>query len=637
MAKRTRSRELDNITPKKRRELEEAHNFPALANMATKLRIHSIESTSAAGSGHPTTCSSISEIFSVLFFDPSGMHYFVKDPANLNNDKLVLSKGHAAPILYAAWAEAGLFPVEDLKTLRKLDSLLEGHPTPRLDFVDVATGSLGQGISVACGMAYSIKHLEGKENRVYTILGDGECAEGSVWEALHFASHYELDNLCVIVDVNRLGQSDPTMFEHEIGFYKAKMEAFGLNAINIDGHDLTSIIYALENAREFKGKPSVILARTFKGKDFLGIENELNWHGKPLGDKTEEILTHLRSKLDSSVEEIAPIPPKESDEAKPESVYTIEPPSYPADTAVATRNAYGDALKALGVDERVVSLDGDTKNSTMAIVFQKAFPQRFVECFIAEQNMIGVALGLSCRKRVPFVSAFAAFFSRGFDHIRMCGLSFGNVKFAGSHCGVSIGEDGGSQMGLEDVAMFRTIPGSLVLYPSDAVSAYRAVELAANHNGVAYIRTSRPATKVIYPNDTDFSAGKSVVLKESGEDKVCVIGAGVTLHEALSAYEELQQEGISVRVVDLFSVKPLDVTTLIKCGNDCKNILTVEDHYQEGGIFEAVSAAMATHDFKIHGLYVKEVPRSGKPQELLDMFGISSSRIQAKVKEIIKS
>ena len=573
---------------------------------------------------------------SVLFFHSSGMHFFPKDPKNLSNDKLVLSKGHAAPILYAAWAETGLFPASELKNLRKINSDLEGHPTPRLSFIDIATGSLGQGISAATGMAYSMKYLEKRNNRVFVILGDAECAEGSVWEAMNFASYYKLNNLTAILDINRLGQSDPTMFQHDVKQYKAKTEAFGWNAIVVDGHCPEEIIAAFTLARHSLDKPTVIIAKTFKGKDFIGIENQAGWHGKPLGDQTEKVVKHLKSLIIPSNETLTVTNPNSSEPfiSNTEKII-LPPPSYAEGSKIATRNAYGDALKALGADSRIIGLDGDTKNSTMSINFQQKYSDRFIECFVAEQNMIGAGLGISVRGKIPFISTFAAFLTRGFDQVRIAAISEGNVKLVGSHCGVSIGEDGSSQMGLEDLGMFRTIPGALVLYPSDAVSAYRAVELAANHKGIAYIRTSRPGTPLVYKNEHHFEA-KSYVVKQSKNDSITIIGGGVTLHEALEASNILEKEGIHARVIDLFCLKPVDRKTLNDNALQTNGkVLTVEDHYPEGGIFDAVNSALATSEVKVWGLNVQELPRSGLPNELLEKYKISARQIVKKVKEIL--
>jgi transketolase len=575
-------------------------------------------------------------MLSVLFFHPSGMHLKVSDPKCSSNDKLVLSKGHAAPILYAAWAEAGLFPTSELQNLRKITSDLEGHPTPRLNFIDIATGSLGQGLSAACGMAYSVKYLEQSSAKVFTIMGDAESAEGSVWEAMNFASHYKLDNMIAIFDINRLGQSDPTMFQHDIQAYRARAEAFGWKTIVIDGHSVDEIVAAFNTARNSSGSPTAIIAKTFKGRDFEGIENLPNWHGKPLGDKAAGVIQQLKQKIQGNSKPSTTPPRSSAAPPLPRDAISQPLPNYDRSSKVATRNAYGDGLKALGSDARIVGLDGDTKNSTMSQGFQLTYPKRFVECFVAEQNMIGTALGLSTRGWIPFCSTFAAFFSRTFDQVRLAAISEGNVKMVGSHCGVSIGEDGSSQMGLEDLAMFRSIPGALVLYPSDAVSAYRAVQLAANHKGVAYIRTSRPATAVLYENSQVFEA-KSYVVRKSDNDVVTIVAAGVTLHEALKAADELKKNGTHVRVVDLFAVKPVDRNTILEAARQTGGkVITVEDHYPEGGIFEAVSSALAADNVRVWGLNVRELPRSGQPNELLQKYGISAKRIEEKVAEILR-
>lgn len=633
--RKKRSSTCKPLPASKRRSIEKAHSVDSLQDLATKLRIHSIEATTAAGSGHPSSCASLAEIFAVLYFDASGMRYFPDDPRNLANDKLVLSKGHAAPILYAAWALNGHIPISELTNLRTLHSDLEGHPTPRLDFCDIATGSLGQGLSAACGMAYSIKYFEKTEARVYCVIGDGESAEGSVWEAFHFASFRQLDNLVAIIDVNRLGQSEETSIGHDIDIYKQRLESFGWHTIIVDGHEITEIISALDEARTVKNKPTALVARTIKGKDFIGIEDQLDWHGKPLGSSGEAVLAQLRAKLKPDVPAIQPPQPANSFPLKLNEPVAQVAPTYTVGTNVATRNAYGDGLRAIGADERVVGLDGDTKNSTFSITFMKEYPQRFIECYIAEQNLVGVSLGLATRGMITFCSTFATFFSRAFDFIRMGAVSRTNANFCGSHCGVSIGEDGPSQMGLEDIAMFRTIPGALVLYPSDATSAFRAVQLAANHNGVSYIRTSRPANPVIYSAETVISP-ISYVLASSPDDRLTIIGAGITLHEALSAHAALASEGIHVRVIDLFVVKPLDVATLLAAAKETHSkVLTVEDHYPEGGIYEAVSGALSPHNVHVESLAVHEIPRSGKPNELVEKYGLSSSCIVRKVKELL--
>ncbi|XP_018306430.1 transketolase-like protein 2 isoform X1 [Mycetomoellerius zeteki] len=619
----------------------ESKTIQELRDIANKLRIHSIEATQASKSGHPTSCSSMAEIMSVLFFHT--MRYKVSAPRDPNSDRFVLSKGHAAPILYAAWAEAGLFPTSELLNLRKFDSDLEGHPTPRLNFVDVGTGSLGQGLSVAAGMAYVGKNYDKASYRVYCLIGDGEAAEGSIWEALHFSSYYKLDNLCAIFDINRLGQSEPTSLQHNMEVYRKRLEAFGFNALVVDGHDVEELAKAFHEAQNTKERPTAILAKTFKGKNFPQIEDTENWHGKPLGNRAADVLQHLNGLLKNPG-------PLELHSQKPlvddapvvdiSNIALAFPPNYKLGEQVATRLAYGTALaKVAKNNTRVIALDGDTKNSTYAEKIKVVDPDRFIEGFIAEQNVVGVAIGAACRDRtVPFVSAFATFFTRAFDQIRMGAISQTNVNFVGSHCGVSIGEDGPSQMGLEDIAMFRTVPGSTIFYPSDAVSTERAVELAANTKGICFIRTSRPATAVLYKNDETFIVGKAKVIKSSAKDQVLVIGAGVTLHEAIKAADELAKVGINIRVIDPFTIKPIDAQTIIKNAKEAGGrIVTVEDHYAEGGLGEAVQSSVALEkNVIVKKLAVLEVPRSGPSTVLLENYGISARNIVATVQEIVK-
>lgn len=614
-----------------------------LKDLANRLRILSIQSTSAAGSGHPTSCCSMAELVSVLFFHT--MRYKVSSPRDPSSDRFVLSKGHSAPILYAAWGLAGLFPESDLMNLRKIDSNLEGHPTPRLNFVDVATGSLGQGLSCACGMAYTGKYFDKASYRVFALMGDGETAEGSVMEAASFASYYKLDNLVGIVDVNRLGQSDPTSLQHDMDTYQKRWESCGWNTYVIDGNSIEEICKALHEAEVTKGKPTVLLAKTLKGKGIPGIEDQMNWHGKALQDKTKEAaieaiqsqmvdkdITGEKVNQRSVIDDAAPV------DKSP--IRLSEPPNYAEGAKVATRNAYGNALKKLGQNsKRVVALDGDTKNSTFAITFQKEFPDRFIECFIAEQNMIGVGIGCATRDRtVAFASAFACFLSRGYDQIRMGAISQTQLKMAGSHVGVSIGEDGPSQMALEDLAIFRAIPKCAVFYPSDAVSCERATELAANEESMCYIRTSRPATLSVYPNDTQFEIGKGKVVRQSANDTCLLIGAGITLHECLKAYETLKAEGINVRVFDPFCLKPFDEEGVIKNAKECQGrIVTVEDHYPQGGLGETVSGAVAMETgIRVKRLAVTGLPRSGPSTKLIEMFGISASHVVDAVKNAFK-
>ncbi|HYE98171.1 MAG TPA: transketolase [Planctomycetota bacterium] len=601
----------------------------ALHQMAQKLRRHSLVSTSEAGSGHPTTCMSAADIMSVLFFDE--LRFDPKNPKARNVDEFVMSKGHAAPILWAALKEAGAIK-EDLNTLRRIDSPLEGHPTPNSPWVRIATGSLGQGLSAAVGIAIA-KRLDKLGSRVYCLLGDGECAEGSVWEAAFLAGHMKLDNLVAIVDVNRLGQSGPTMLQHDIESYLRKFAAFEWNAIGIDGHDIDEIRAALAKARATQGKPTAIVAKTHKGKGVSFLEAKDNWHGKPVkkGDDLDKALAEVGDPKVS-------LPVKGTSAGGPaaangQSFRLDDPalaPQYAEGSEAATREAYGTALVKLGkVCPAVVVLDAEVKNSTFAEKFKAAFPDRFVDCYIAEQNMAGVALGMASEGKIPFASTFACFLSRAFDQIRMAGISKPeHLVFAGSHVGVSIGEDGASQMGLEDIAMFRAVAGSTVLYPSDGVSAERLTCLAAATKGIVYVRTSRPKTKTLYTAKDEFKVGGSKVLRQSDKDVATVIGAGITVHEALKAYDILKKDGLAIRVIDLYSVKPLDEATLKAAAAATKRLITVEDHYQAGGIGEAVAALGLAPKM----LCVREVPRSGKPEELVEWAGISAAAIVKAVK-----
>ena len=605
-----------------------------LERKATNLRIHSLVSTSEAGSGHPTTCLSAADIVSALFFH--AMQYDCTDAQNPHNDRFILSKGHAAPLLYAAYAEAGIIPTDDLLTLRQIDSILEGHPTPRFDWTEVATGSLGQGLSLGLGMALNGKYLDKSDYRVYVLLGDGETAEGGVWEAAALASYYKLNNLIGIIDVNSLGQSQRTMYAFDIDTYCQRFEAFGWQTIGIDGHDYDEILPALEKAKASTDKPTMIVAKTFKGQGVSFLANEDNWHGKavPKGEELDKALAEL-GPLNTDIPLQIETPKPTNKQAT--KIKECVPPEYASDEEVATRGGYGTGLAKLGAaNPNVVALDGDTKNSTYAEQFMKLYPDRFFEMFIAEQNLVGAGIGLAKRGKIPFVSTFAAFLSRAYDHIRMSAISQANIKYAGSHCGVSIGEDGPSQMGLEDLAMFRAIPESVVLYPSDAVSAERLVAEAAAHEGIVYLRTSRPKTAILYDADDSFPIGGSKVVKKSDNDKATIVTAGVTLHEALKAHQTLSTEGISIRIIDVYSIKPIDAKTLISAAADTNNtLITVEDHYPEGGLGDAVLDAVSIEGIYVHKLAVKGIPRSGKPEELLELHGINANAIIQKVKDVI--
>jgi transketolase len=601
-----------------------------LKKMAQKLRRHCLESTAEAASGHPTTCMSCAELVSVLFFDE--MHFDPADPSGTDADVFVLSKGHAAPILWAALKEAGAIR-EDLLSLRRFDSPLEGHPTFRSPWVRVATGSLGQGLSSSAGMALG-RRLNGSQGRIYTLLGDGEMAEGSVWEAAAFASFHALDNLCAIVDVNRLGQSGPTMYQHDTGVYEARLKAFGWDVAVVDGHDVAAVRAAFGRARGTRGRPFALVARTLKGKGVSFLEDKDGWHGKPV-KKGEELAKAVAELGDTGVSIRVEARRYSPSPARAASRLTLTP-GYDLGQEVATREAYGTALAKLArTSPEVIAVDGDTKNSTFSERIKEVGPERHVEAYIAEQTLAGVALGLATEGKIPFASTFACFLSRAYDFVRMAGYSNPpHLVFCGSHSGVSIGEDGPSQMGLEDLAMFRAVTAATVLYPSDGVSGERLVEAAAQTEGIVYIRTSRPKTPVLYANEEYFPIGQSKTLRAGATDAVTVVAAGVTLHEALKAHDVLAKEGIAIRVIDLYSVKPLDVETLRKAAAETRAIVSVEDHSVCGGIGEAVAAAVAGRT-RVEILGVRELPRSGKPAELMKAYGIDATAIVEAVRRLL--
>ncbi len=576
-----------------------------------------------------------------LFF--AEMRFDPQHPKHAHNDRFVLSKGHAAPILYAAWSAVGLVPPAELLKLRELGNDLEGHPTPRLSFVDVATGSLGQGLAAGLGIALNARRI-GSDYRTYVMMGDGESAEGSVWEAAESATHFGVDSVVGITDVNRLGQSRPTMWQHDLGALARRWSGFGWHTIEIDGHDFNQILDALAEARATTGRPTMILAKTFKGRGIAFAEDKDGWHGKALKpDEADRAIKALEATLnpvgpDAIASLRAAIPAPSKPDLPPPSRPVIPPPSYKPGELVATREAYGTALARIGLlDDRIVALDADVGNSTFSERFEKVAPNRFFQHYIAEQAMVGTAMGLAARGAIPFPSTFACFLTRAYDFIRMAAISNLNIKLAGSHAGVSIGEDGPSQMALEDLAMTRAEPNFTVLYPSEAVSAERCVELAAYQPGPVYIRTSRPKTPVTYDVNDVFSVGGSKVLRQSAADAVTVVGAGVTVFEALKAFDELAGAGIAIRVIDAYSVQPIDAETLTAAARATSGrVVTVEDHYLAGGLGDAVAAAIAPCGYAVHRLAVREIPRSGKPEELLEHFGVGARNIVEAVKAIVK-
>lgn len=605
-----------------------------LEKLARLIRYYILVSTTEAGSGHPTSSLSAVDLMTALLFGG----FFRFDADNIqhpNNDHLIFSKGHASPLLYALWAAAGKLTEGELMNLRRFGSPLEGHPTAAFPYAEAATGSLGQGLSIGLGMALNAKYIDKLPYRTYVLLGDSEMAEGSQWEAMQIASHYSLNNLIGIIDVNRLGQRGQTMYGHNLVAYEKRIASFGWETISIDGHSLQEILHAYEKALNSMEMPVMIIAKTIKGKGVSFLEDMDNWHGRPLKKEELTMALHELRNVDTSIKGEIRKPENIKSEGKmPQESGEI---FYPADKPVATRKAYGNALvRIFPRFPDMVVLDAEVSNSTFSEIFKKAYPERFFEMYIAEQNMVGTALGLSCRDKIPFVSTFGAFFTRAFDQIRMCQYSNANIKFIGSHAGVSIGEDGPSQMGLEDIALFRTILNSVVLYPSDAVSTERLVEEAARYKGMVYIRTTRGDTPIIYSKDDVFTIGGCKVLRRSENDVAAVIAAGITLYEALAAYEELKKEGIFIRIIDLYSIKPLDRETLFEAAKDSKKIITVEDHFEEGGLGEAVKNALSEIHVSVYSLSVRKMPKSGKPRELLEYEEISKDAIIRKIKEIVR-
>ncbi len=602
--------------------------------LATQLRADSIRCTSAAGSGHPTSSMSAADLMAVLL--AGHLHYDWKDPHNLRNDRLIFSKGHAAPLLYAMYKAAGAISDEEMMTLRKIGSRIEGHPTPALPWVDVATGSLGQGLPAGIGMALSAKRLDKTDMRVWVLLGDSEMAEGSLYEAMQLGGFYGLDNVVAIIDMNRLGQRGPTMLEWQGEIYAERARAFGWHAIVVHGHDVQAVHQAYEEAEATKGKPTLIVAKTEKGSGVSFLANADGWHGKalPAADEAKAMAELGNPKCDLI---IRTLPPTEKEPAALGQAGAYQPPKYEVGAKVATREAYGEAITALGTAKpNVVAIDGEVSNSTYADKFKKAHPERFFEVYIAEQQLVSAAVGMQAMGKIPFASTFAAFFTRAYDQIRMGAISRANIRLSGSHAGVSIGEDGPSQMALEDLAMVRAVHGSTVLYPSCATTTAHLVGQMATREGIVYMRTARGKTRVLYGPEESFPIGGSKVLRKSGKDTAAIIAAGITLHEALKAYDTLKAEGIDVRVIDLYSVKPIDAETLKAAAKECAgNLIVVEDHWPEGGLGDAVAEvftdASGPHP-NVKRMGVQGIPQSGKPGELMKAAGICADHIVAAVK-----
>jgi transketolase len=605
--------------------------------LAQQLRVDSIRSSTGAGSGHPTSSMSAADLIAVLM--SKYLSYDFDDPENPNNDHLIFSKGHASPLLYSAYKAAGAISDEELMTFRMFHSRLQGHPTPQIPWVDVATGSLGQGLPIGVGVALAGKYLDRLPYRVWVLCGDSEMAEGSMWEAFQHAYYYKLDNLIAILDMNRLGQTRETMDGWNGDHYTARAEAFGWNTVQIDGHDPEQIDEAYAEALEQSESPTLIVAKTMKGRGVSFLEDVEGMHGKPVSEDQEQAaLDELGSSDDLRVEVRKPEP---GENFTTGLTGQLELPTWEVGDEEATRGAYGAALKALGgAREDVVALDGEVSNSTKSEEFAEEFPGRYFEMFIAEQQMVAAAVGMSVRHRVPFASSFAAFFTRAYDFIRMAAISGANVRLSGSHAGVSIGEDGPSQMALEDLAMMRAVHGSTVLQPCDANQTARLVAEMADTDGIVFLRTLRPKTPVIYDPSEDFPIGGSKIVRSSDEDVVTVVATGITVHEAIKAQDELQDSGLAVRIIDAYSIKPIDTETLRAAAQaTAGNVVAVEDHWPEGGLGEAVLSALSGDADPLHfeHLAVKDMPGSGKSEELLDAAGISANHIVDAVRKLAGS
>ncbi len=618
-----------------------------LEKLARLIRYYCLLTTTTAGSGHLTSSLSAADIMTALFFG-GFLRFDAKNPDYPQNDRVIFSKGHASPLFYSLWAAAGILTEKELLTYRKFGSPLEGHPSMEFAFTEAPTGSLGQGLSVGLGMALNAK-MEGLSYKTYVLLGDSEMAEGSNWEAIGLAVHYKLNNLVGIIDVNRLGQRGETMLGWDISEYKKRISSFGWEAIVLDGHNFHEISHAFSLAQTSRDKPVMLIAKTIKGKGIKFLENKDNFHGKALPrDKMGEALTSL-GEINFGIRGMISKPPslKKAENTTPRRkvsrvaewrFYNVNHDVVESHNKqlVSTRKAYGDTLVSLALDfPSLVVLDGEVSNSTFSDKFSEKYPERFFEMYIAEQNMTGAALGLARRGKLPFVSTFSAFWTRAHDQLRMAAYGRADIKFVGSHAGVSIGEDGASQMGLEDIGMFRSLIGSVVLYPSDAYSTQKLTEEAAKHKGIVYIRTTRMETPVIYDSKEEFKIGGSKTLKSSKKDKVTVVGAGITLHEALKAYEELKNQGIVTRVIDLYSIKPVDRETIERAADETPAIIVVEDHYPEGGIAEAIRSCLPNSKTPIYSLAVEKMPRSGSPSELLAYEEIDAGAIVNKVKEVL--
>ncbi|MGW0766990.1 transketolase [Streptomyces sp. NPDC002676] len=623
-----RSRTTRSTSRRRRRPM----NTAELIELGQQLRVDSVRAAAAAGSGHPTSSMSAADLMAVLL--AHHLRYDFERPEHPANDRFVLSKGHATPLLYAAYKAAGAIEDGELLTFRKLGSRLEGHPTPRrLPWVETATGSLGQGLPVAVGIALAGQRLDRSHARVWVLCGDSELAEGSVWEAAEHAAYEHLDNLTAIVDVNRLGQRGPTRHGHDLDAYARRFQAFGWHTIEVDGHDVDAVDQALGQARSVTGRPAVILARTLKGKGVAAVQDREGLHGKPLPEP-EEAIAELGGPRNLRV---CVSEPPAAAVLHDTTIDVLQLPRYERGEEAATRDAFGKALAALGTARGdVVVLDGEVGDSTRTEIFAKEHPERFFECYIAEQQLVATAVGMATRGWLPYAATFAAFLTRAHDFVRMASISGSGINLVGSHAGVAIGQDGPSQMGLEDLAMFRAVHGSTVLYPCDANQTARLVAAMAGCDGIRYLRTSRGKTPVLYGPEEEFEVGGSKTLRSSTEDRLTVVAAGVTVPEALAAADRLAEDGIAVRVIDLYSVKPVDADTLRRAAAETGCLLTVEDHHPEGGLADAVAEALADGGPmpRLARLAVRTMPGSAAPDEQLHAAGIDVIAIAAAARQL---
>ncbi|MFI0817803.1 transketolase [Streptomyces sp. NPDC021098] len=603
-----------------------------LSELGQQLRVDSVRSSAAAGSGHPTSSMSAADLMAVLM--GNHLRYDFEKPEHPGNDHLIFSKGHASPLLYSLYKAAGALKDEELLTFRKLGSRLEGHPTPELPWVDVATGSLGQGLPFGVGMALAGKRLDHVSSRVWVLCGDSEMAEGSMWEAFEHAGYERLDNLTAVIDVNRLGQRGPTRHQWDLEAYARRIRAFDWHTIEVDGHDIAAIDRAYGEATSTVGRPTAIIARTQKGRGVASVENHEGMHGKPLKDP-EEAIAELGGVRNMAVPVLGPPAEKPT---RPTSEGPLSLPRFNTGDTVPTRDAFGEALAAVGTARGdVVALDGEVGDSTRLEYFHKEHPERYFEFFIAEQQMVAAAVGMQTRGWTPYACTFSAFLTRAYDFVRMAAVSRANLNLVGSHAGVAIGQDGPSQMGLEDLAAMRAVHGSTVLYPCDANQTAQLTAAMAELSGIRYLRTSRGGTPVIYPSSERFPVGGSKILRATENDQVTLVAAGITVHEAIDAADRLARDGISARVIDLYSLKPVDAEALRTAAEVTGRLITIEDHHPEGGVGDAVQGAFADGHRapRIVRLAVRNMPLSGTPAEQLNQAGIDAEAIAAAARELV--